>query len=196
VADYGFLGGAIVRVDPAEGTLRTFRDVIPEQNLTGVVFDPVSGLLFVAGTIEGDQGSSIPKAAQAEWAAWNPRTMQRVGGGAFAGAVKTASILEATGTGFVLGQHDGGLFVINARTLALEANGGKGPAGWAFPTSVMLRASDGKLYGLGGGKFYRFDPATGETTAIAEGSGRCLIEASRGRLVFNTLEQIYEYRME
>ena len=196
-AMYGKLGGGIVALDPETQSWRTFRNVIPDQNLTGVVFEPCTGLLFAAGEIEGDCGSCLPKARLSEWIAWDPRTERRVGGGAIAGC-KIAQVLESMGDGRVLLQDVGAkaLHLIEAATMAMIESEVPLPNEDCRPIHVLVRASDGNMYGLGGGSFFRWKPGTGVTEKLFKCGGRCLIEASPGRLVFNDKARIGEYRFD
>jgi len=192
-ANYGKLGGAIVIVDPQTETWRHFRNVIPDQNPLGLVFDRTTGLFFTAGEITGDCGSCIPKAKCSEWIAWDPKTEKRVAGGALEDC-QSASVLACVDGKLLIQKRESKmLWVIDTRTMTVSDDHETLPPEDCRPINVIVRASNGKVYAIGGGHLFHWNPATGETQKILPCKGRHLIEAAPGRLIFNENARLAEF---
>jgi len=57
---YGLLGGALSRVDPKTGEIKTWRNLIEDQTPNAMVIDQESSCLFGSTTISADCGSAPP----------------------------------------------------------------------------------------------------------------------------------------
>jgi hypothetical protein len=68
---YGTLGGALCRIDPINGAIQVWRNLIPDQGVHYIVPDPARRRLFLATCIDGDCGSALPSATTAVLAAFD-----------------------------------------------------------------------------------------------------------------------------
>jgi hypothetical protein len=57
---YGLLGGALCRLDPISGELRTWRHLIRDCGINSIVIDPASRTLYFGTNIWGDCASAAP----------------------------------------------------------------------------------------------------------------------------------------
>lgn len=73
----GRLGGALVRVDPADFSHRVWANVIPNQSLFSLAPVPETGELFCAGSVQGGS-SAIPVEKEAAVMLWDCRREEAV----------------------------------------------------------------------------------------------------------------------
>jgi len=165
IPDYGELGGAMGVFDVERWELvENHRDIVPDQSILALTYDPASGLIFGGTSIVGG-GGSTPTADEAVVYAWDPSRKEIVW--------QTAPVPGSEGvTGLTLA--GGKLFasVKGNRVCALDpATGevlatGEVPRGWVH-TAAIGTHSNGMVYGLTGSCIYSVDPATHEITEVA-----------------------------
>ena len=75
-ANYGHLGGAISVYDPDNGSMKTYRHIVEDQQVTTVVYEPNSRLIAGGTFIHGE--AHRPTQTQGAFFLWDPQTTERV----------------------------------------------------------------------------------------------------------------------
>lgn len=161
VPSYGKLGGALGLYDPADGSLRTHRDIVPGQSIVSLA---AAGSVIYGGTsIFGGLGS-VPTATNAKLFAWDSAT------GQMRWQVDLDPKAQAI-TSVIVGP-DGKLWVIDYGTL-YEVDPADGtilrqtqlvPHAWngasLWVSAHLEFDAQGRLYALSGGNLFEVDTAT------------------------------------
>jgi hypothetical protein len=58
--NYGALGGALSRIDPTDGSIEVWRNLVPDQRFVSVVADPERRIVYASTDIMADCGSAPP----------------------------------------------------------------------------------------------------------------------------------------
>lgn len=119
----GRLGGALMRVDPRDGTIKVWPTPIANQSLENIAYVPETGELFITTSIAG--GSSAKPTE------------------------KSARV-----------------FLWDLRQEKLVWQGDPLPDTTSY--RAVVRAANGKLYGVAGSKYYVFDPVKRETVKTGD----------------------------
>jgi hypothetical protein len=162
---YGQLGGAMGVYDPqADKVVENYRNLIPNQSIVALVWEPASGLIFGGSSITGG-GGSRPTETDAHLFAWDPVRKQTV-----------ADLIPVPGQGSVisLAEAEGKIFacltgptlvVLDAKEMKIIH---KASVSIGHPLEISLqRWTDGRIYGLSDRCIFTIDPQTFEVTEFA-----------------------------
>lgn len=172
---------ALIRINPADDQLTTYRHLFHDQRLTSLATDRGNGLLVIGG--RSRQGA-------AEIVCWSPDTASitaRVT--PFPDARLVTVWIAENGRVYV---SDGGerLAVVSTATGEVLDNG-------VFPLgtiTALITTVEGELYGLAGGWLFRYDPACSAIEPLVEAAGTCLTAVRRGLFVYARGEQLFSAR--
>lgn len=176
VATYGQTQGALAIWDAATGEHEWLTTEIGEdENIISVAYNPTDGLVYLGSTVDGGLGSVPSGHTAGKLIVFDPATRT---------VVKTIDPIgeEREGVGGLMVDPDGVVWGVAEEALfaydpttgesTVEATvGGRYSAGttyWAYGT-VNRSNADGRIYVTAGYRFSVHDPATGETTRIANG---------------------------
>ena len=163
-AQYGKLGGALVRIDPRSATCKVWRNLVPDHNPTGLAVDVDSRRVYVGTTVHADCRSAPPAEGAAavfafdmagEEVAWASKPVQeaeslQVLTRPVSGALPVAAYLES-GDWILLLDADTGK---ETRRFRVEW-----PEGWEKPTFFL--GSDGRLYVASNAGIFEYDLDSG-----------------------------------
>ncbi len=184
-AQYGKLGGALVRVDPKTATCKVWRNLVPGHNPTGLHVDTKRRRVYVGTTIYADCNSAPPATTAAaviafdmdrEAPAWIARPAQDM-------QMLTVTALPAPDLVLVSvgpGCSDEMLLLDAASGSIRRRFNPQLPQEWT--AVVLLVGGDGCLYAACSAGLFRYDLERGPGDAILEGP--VLLPAVRGRDLF------------
>ncbi len=155
---YGQLGGAMAVFDPKAVTVaENYRNLIPNQSIVALVWEPAAGLVFGGSSIEGG-GGSHPTEKDAHLFAWDPiRKKKVVDLVPIAGRGAVLSLAEAHGRVFAI--LTGPTLVVY--DVARKAIVHRADIAIGRPLEISLqRWKDGRIYGLTNRCIYTIDPKT------------------------------------
>ncbi|UNK70711.1 carbohydrate binding domain-containing protein [Microbacterium sp. H1-D42] len=176
VATYGMTQGGLAIWDAQTGEHEWLTTEIGEdENVISVVYNAVDGLVYLGSTVDGGLGSAPSGHTAGKLIVFDPATRTVVKTIDPAGEEREGiGGLMVDPDGVVWGVAEDVLFAYDPATgeSTVEGTvGGRYSAGttyWAYGT-VNRSSADGKIYVTAGYRFSVHDPATGETTRIANG---------------------------
>ncbi len=168
--EYGRLGGSLGVWDPAEDKLlENHPQLIENQSIVALVYDPTSGLVFGGSSIAGG-GGSTPTETEAKFFAFDPTTKSlKFARTVVAGDRAIRSLCRVENTIYGVSGEDM-LFVYDIKSDTVIHTGDLDVGN---VLDVSLRPwKDGNLYGLSSSKVFRLDPKTYAAEVLAEYPGR------------------------
>ncbi len=164
---YGELGGALGCYDPdSDSFVENYRNLIPDQSIVSLVYEPESGIIFGGSSIAGGGGTS-PVEEDAHFFGWDPAAKKKVidivpvpGDG------RIVAMAAANGKVFAVSLFSNTLFVYDPK-LEHIVHTAHIPYGFVHEISLGL-CKDGFIYGLAGNTVFRIDPESYSTEKIAE----------------------------
>ncbi len=189
--NYGTLGGALAVVTPKTGEVKVYPQLVQDQNLNTMVYDPKSKCVWGGTDRWGEMHSVAPTQPSAMLWGFNPATGKRV-------ATKTpwpgADVVRVIGSpadGFILATNGAEATLI--ATSDLKALWGKQ---WPIEGSKLRRGRDGASYALSNGVLYRWDLAENSLVPVASAPG-CMFftEASAGLWIVGDQTTIYRVKV-
>ncbi len=191
-SDYGKLGGALAVIEPESGKVEVYPQLIRDQDLSSLAYDPKSGLLWGGTNRWGQMRAHPPTQPDSVLYAFDP-AMRKV--------VATLNPWPGTDVTTTLGvSGDGILIATNGEDVALIATGtheilfkGKLPSG--IPGKVRS-GSDGFGYMLANGNLYRWDFTRNTITPVAVAPGCThLTEYAPGEWALADTASVYRLRL-
>jgi hypothetical protein len=171
--EYGRHGGALGIWDPVGDTLLSnHHNLIPNQSIVSLVFDPVTGLVF-GGSATAGGGGTDPIEKEARFFAFDSKEGRCVFEDTpFPGEQSIGSMAMVGRKVFGIAGKDN-LFVYDPDAKKYLYKGSLGIG--AVVECALGLWKDGKLYGLTGTTVFRLDPDTYEVTVLATYPGwiRC-----------------------
>ncbi|HEX2948107.1 MAG TPA: hypothetical protein VHV83_00815 [Armatimonadota bacterium] len=164
--------GAIVRINPLDNEVTAFQNIIPEQNITSIVADRLSGLLVAGGQVQERPRQKTTAARLAFWSPYQEETVRIV---TPLPDAKTIHVWAAEGGRIYATDGGSRLVILSSDGDVLEA--GDFPLGCI--TSLMTN-QDGKLYGLAGEWMFHLDAEKGCVERLVKATGSMLTEVRRG----------------
>jgi hypothetical protein len=73
---YGKLGGALSRIDPESGEIKTFRNIVPDQTINGIALDMKRRRVYCSSEIYGDMNSCPPTQSKAQVVAFDMEKLE------------------------------------------------------------------------------------------------------------------------
>lgn len=179
---YGQHGGAMGVFDPGQWELvENYRNIIQDQGVASLAYDPESGLVFGGGDIAGGGGTD-PIVLAPSFFVWDPVQKQKIDEVVPCAEDKMiVGMAVANGKVFMTGRWSASLSIydIAQRTL-IETR--KIPYGTPMWGSIE-RHTDGYVYALTHTSIIRIDPKTNEITEVAkapDGTGVGFAVTERG----------------
>jgi hypothetical protein len=166
-ADYGKLGGALAEVDPGTGHVDVFPQVLKDQNLPSVAFDPKTHMLWISGDRWGDQRSAPPTQSTAVLAEWDPGRHKIDKTLTPWNPVDEVEILGCTSDGILIAAAVGQLALIDTTSGEVLWRGAS-PAGLI---SKLRRGADGAYYCLANGTLDRWQFPENTLTPVSITAG-------------------------
>lgn len=151
IPDYGRLGGALVILDPASGKITTHRHVVENQSVYALA--EVEGILYAGTAIVGGLGSA-PSAHEAVIFAWDLQEDRKIREVTPVPGAREIWGLDALPDGRLIGAADGTFFLYDPRNDRVTV----GPKTLPETVTKLLVSSDGWVYGLTHGRFFRISP--------------------------------------
>jgi len=193
---YGQLGGAMGVYDPKQDkVVENYRNLIPNQSIYALAYEPKSGLLFGGSSIVGG-GGSTPTEKDAHLFAWDTRKKEKV-----------IDLVPVPGDGTIvaLACAQGRVFAVSLGSNTLTVydpekrkivHQARMPFDATLDASLGFHQRDGKLYGLTGSAIYSIDPKSYTVGKVAEykkgiSRGFALTEEA---LYFGSGVQLVRYR--
>jgi outer membrane protein assembly factor BamB len=161
---YGELGGAMAAWDPAQNKLiANYRNLIQDQSVVALAYEPRSGLIFGGGGNYGGNGTR-PTRKEAVFFAFDPETKQKLYEMPLVPGAQTYPAMVAAEGKIFLALDQLYVFDPAKKEIVHQA---PLPAGSQLDISLGLH-SDGQIYGLTSQWVYSVDPRTYEIHAVAE----------------------------
>jgi hypothetical protein len=163
---YGQLGGAMGVYDPkANKVVENYRNLIPNQSIVALVWEPASGLIFGGSSVAGG-GGSHPTEKDAHLFGWDPLKKEKVVDIVpIPGRGGVTSIAEAGGRVFaILAGPTLIVYDVNQKKVIHQTDIKLGR-----PLEISLqRWKDGHIYGLTDRCIFTIDPKTYEVREFAK----------------------------
>jgi outer membrane protein assembly factor BamB len=194
----GRLGGAIVRIDPADWSVRGWTDVLPRQSFQSIVPVPSQGEMFVTSSVQGGT-SAIPTENEAFVLFWDCEREEVVWKGRPIPGTRSYGRAAIGANGLIYGIAGNRYYVLDPRTrevirrdrlpvsrvrhLAFDDHAA-GPEGW--------------IHGLGDDAVFAIDPDDHEARVLARHpsieSARGIAVADDGSVYYGSGPQLWRMR--
>ncbi|RCS60069.1 carbohydrate binding domain-containing protein [Microbacterium sp. JB110] len=202
VATYGKTQGGLAIWDGATGEHEWLTSEIgQDENIVSVAYNPVDGLVYLGSTVDGGLGSAPSGHTAGKLIVFDPETRSVVATIDPVGEEREGVTgLMVDPDGVVWGVAEEALFAYDPETGEAEVRGtvgGRYSAGttyWAYGT-VSMSDADGKIYVTAGSRFNVHDPATGETTRIANGLQWSTVDGN-GDVYLSSGALLFRYNVE
>jgi streptogramin lyase len=192
---YGELGGAMAVFDRAAfKVVENYRNLIPNQAIVALAYDPHSGLVFGGSSIAGGGGAHLTE-TQAHFFAWDPVAKKRVEDLAFGPETNTISAMTiAAGKVFFACAPANVLRVYDIAQRRI-IRGAMKPLQDLREISLGI-AADGRIIGLTGRAVIAIDPKTYAVTEIAASPVpiSCGFALTRDAVYFGSGVHLFRYR--
>lgn len=193
---YGQLGGAMGVFDPvAEKVVENYRNLIPNQSIVALAYEPQSGLVFGGSSIAGG-GGAVPSEKEAYFFAWDSKAKKKVIDFVpVAGDTAIVAMAAAVGKIFAVSRPSNTLFVYDPAQQKI-VHTAKIEFGAVHDISLGLHKS-GLLYGLAGNAVFTVDPRTYAVNKVAEYAGgiTCGFALTDDAIYFGSGARLVRWRM-
>jgi hypothetical protein len=173
----GRLGGALVRLNPRDLSLKLWNNIAPDLSLTYLASVPETGELFCCTSVAGGS-SAIPSQSQASVFLWNPATEAVVWRGEPLPGERTYGRAVRAANGLIYGLGAGKFYVFDPVKREVVKRGDLPVRRLHFPElNDKPVGPAGLLYGLGDDALFALDPRSntcyvvGRHPAIASAQG-------------------------
>jgi streptogramin lyase len=188
---YGELGGAMAVFDPAaERVIENYRNLIPNQSVVSLAYEPKSGLVFGGSSITGGGGSS-PSEKEALFFAFDPQKKC---------TVFQAALEPGLGSYNAMAVADGKVFVsAGSKLIVVDPSTMKVAQTIALPGAPLEISlglhRDGLLYGLTSRGVFAVDPRSAKVVLNADSpvSIRCGFALTDDAIYFGSGPQLWRY---
>jgi outer membrane protein assembly factor BamB len=188
---YGQLGGALGVWDPKlNKTIENYRNLVTNQSIVSLAYEPKSGLIF-GGSGNWGGGGTHPTEKEAKFFAFDPKQKRKVFEAALVPGAGSYSATEAA-VGKVFTTVGDRLFVFDPQTMqVVRTNTLPG----AQAQISLGRHRSGLLVGLTSGGVYAFDPLKGEVvhTASAPTHIHCGFALTDEAVYFGSGPTLWQY---
>lgn len=163
----GIVGGAMVRINPDDLSVKVWRNIIKDQSLISVVSVPSTGEIFFTSSVRGGS-SSIPTQKEAVIGLWDIKTEKVVWQGKPVPGLSGYGQASIGKDGMIYGIADKKYYVFDPKSrkiIKVEE----------LPVSVLRHYAfydagagpKGMIYGLGDDALFAIDPVTREANVLA-----------------------------
>jgi hypothetical protein len=185
--NYGTLGGALAVVTPATGAVKAYPQLVPDQNLSTLAYDPKTKCVWGGSDRWGQMRSVAPTQPSAVIFDFNPETGKRVATIIPWPGADVVKVIGSPADGFILAQQNNRVALIDtvAKKVVYEN-------AWPIAAGKLRRGRDGANYALSDGTLYRWELAENTLVPVASAAG-CLYftESSPGTWIFGDQTTIY-----
>lgn len=191
---YGQLGGAMAVWDPRQNkTIENYRNLVTNQSLVSLAWEPKSGLIF-GGSGNWGGGGTTPVEKEAKFFAFDPKQKQKVFEAALVpGARSYPATVAAEGKIFTTAGDK--LLVFDPVALRLEKTI---PLPGSQVEISLGRHASGKLVGLAGGNVYLFDPIKLEIVSKVKSPApiKCGFALTGEAVFFGSGSELWRYHFD
>ena len=152
-SEYSKLGGALAVVDPSTEKVDVYHQLIPDQNLPSLAYDPKNGLLWGGTDRWGQMRSHPPTQPQAVVYAFDPRSRKVLQELELWPGADTTTVHGVSGDGVLIASSSGEIALIETATGEALF---KGPSPVGVPTALRF-GTDGAAYCIAQGILYRWN---------------------------------------
>jgi len=169
-APYGELGGAMGVFDPVEGkVIENYRNLVPNQSISALAYDPQSGLVFGGSDISGG-GGTAPSEKRAVFFVWDPVEKKLEQTLPLSKDTNVSAMTVAEGKVFFVSRPSNELSVFDIQSGQIV---GSYPIPYGAIVEVAMGLhTDGMIYALTRTGVVRIDPKTCEIVQMAKYEGR------------------------
>ncbi len=198
VPTYGQLGGALSSYDPADGSVHTFANVVPDQSVINLTYH--DGAVWGTTSVWGGLGAT-PRAKAAVVFVWDPTGRRIVRSATPSSPSLDAPPLAITGLTFapdgtLWGGWQGTVFAMDPVTLRVRRDRTYFESNWNIdhcwqPTPLVF-GPDGLLYAVltRQGILVVIDPKTLSMRVLDRGASRVVLDCDRGHLYYSKGERL------
>lgn len=192
-SDYGYLGGALAVIEPETEKVDVYHQVVPDQNLPTLAYDPANRLLW-GGTDRWGQMRSCPPTQESSLIyAFDPGRREVVATQVLWPGSDVTGVLGVSPQGILIATSGTEIALVDTATREVLYQGAS-PVG--VPSRVLW-GEDGRGYCLADGTLYRWDLAANALTAVAETPGCTYLTQPRpGLWVVGSSTSVYRIRLE
>lgn len=163
----GIVGGAVVRLNPADLSVKVWRNVIENQSFTSAVAVPRTGEMFFTSSIQGGT-SAIPSEKEAFVMLWDTEREKTVWKGQPIPGTTHYGYAAMGSNGLIYGLAGRQYYVFDPMERNVVKTGEMPVRGYHFPAMADGPAGpSGLIYGLADDAIYAFDPADHGVRVIA-----------------------------
>jgi len=166
-APYGEFGGSLGVFDPALGKpVENYRNLVKNQSISALAYDPKSGLIFGGSDVAGG-GGTTPSESQAYFFVWDPVEKRTIEAAALVkGDTGTPAMTVTGGQVFLVTSPSNTLSVWNIKEKRVVDQ--RPIDGGPMVEISMGTHTDGMVYGLTKKGVIRIDPKTYEVKLLGE----------------------------
>lgn len=190
---YGQLGGAMAVWDPRQNkTIENYRNLVTNQSIVSLSWDPKSGLIF-GGSGNWGGGGSQPVEKEALFFAFDPIKKQKVFEAALLPGARSYPA-TATAEGKIFTTAGDKILVFDPATMKLEKTI---PLPGSQVEISLGRHTSGKLIGLAGGNIYVLDPKKLEIVSKIKAAVpiKCGFALTENAVYFGSGSELWRFRL-
>ncbi|RJS85665.1 hypothetical protein CW702_00830 [Candidatus Bathyarchaeota archaeon] len=195
---YGEYGGAMAIFDPEkEKVIGNYRNIVLNQGISALAYEPESGLIFGGSSIFGG-GGTRPIEKEAKIFAWDPKRKEKIFETVpVPGDVAIVSMESANGEIFATSVVSNTLFFFDPSAMKVTYKI-RIPFGRPHQISLKRYEADGYIYGLAGNTIFRVNPETYKLEKVADypGTISCGFAVSETGIYFGSDVHLIRYRWE
>ncbi len=164
---YGQVGGALGVYDPkSDSVVENYRNIVTNQGISALCFEPQTGRLFAGSSIEAG-GGAVPVAREAVVLAWETKERRKNWEETVVpGDTTVAALTAADGKVFGVTFPSSTLFILDGKSCKVLWRG-KIPFGRFHEISLGFSVGKDRIYGLAGSSIFAVDPDTLAMTEVA-----------------------------
>jgi hypothetical protein len=175
--NYGTLGGALCRIDPTDGSIEVWRNLVPDQRFVSIIADPDRRVVYASTDVMADCGSAPPTQTTARIVAFDMDELAVRAELSAPDGVDSAKVCALLPTGEVLVETGGEFLSWNA------ANGAVRPLGPPPGNTTIANDDRGMLWaavtGHGIGRLHVLDDSIRFESLIDEDGRHLHIAADK-----------------
>ena len=189
--DYSRLGGALAVIDTQTQRLEPYPQIVKDQNLTSLAYDPKHKLVWGGTNRWGQMRSAPPTQESAVVYAFDPKARKVVATLTPTTGADHATVLGCADDGTVVAASGGEVVIIDGATREIVHR-----RGWPVVPTGMRRGADGHQYFLADGCLWRWS-VTEDAVAPVAATEKCsfLTEPSPGVWLFADTTSVYRLRL-
>jgi hypothetical protein len=189
--NYGTLGGALAVVTPSSGAVKVYPQLVPDQNLSTMVYDPKTKCVWGGTDRWGQMRSVAPTQPSAVIWSFDPSTGKRVTMITPWPAADSVNVIGCPADGFILAARGGEVALVD--TVAQKVVYQKA---WPIAPNKLRRGSDGANYAMSDGVLYRWDLKDNQLVPVASAPGCTFFTEPSPKLwIFGDATTLYRLKL-